>query len=94
MRILTIPLLMLDVILPGGLSLIFPGVSEDRWLTLISDIITLIALIYIGRQFSKYQISLRFRVKEIQLHGGADLQLCREKGGNPQQQRRYHQKRP
>ena len=63
--VLTIPLGILDEILPGGLSPIFPGTSGDGWLSLISDIITLIALILLGRLLSKYQISLHFQAKEI-----------------------------
>lgn len=63
--VMVIPLGMLDTIFPGGLSSIFPGVSGDRWFSLISDIIVLIALILLGRILSKYQISLHFRAKEI-----------------------------
>lgn len=63
--VLTIPVGILDSIFPGGLSVIFPGTSDDRWLSLITDIITLAALILLGRLLSKYQISLRFQAKEI-----------------------------
>lgn len=63
--VMVIPLVMLDTILPGGLSCIFPGVADDKWLDPISDIITLIALILLGRLLSKYQISLHFQAKEI-----------------------------
>lgn len=63
--VMVIPLAILDTIWPGGLSYIFPGVSDDRWLSLILDIITLIALILLGRLLSKYQISLHFQTKEI-----------------------------
>lgn len=63
--VMVIPPLILDTILPRGLSNIFPGVSGDTWLSLISDIITLTALILLGRLLARYQITLHFQAKEI-----------------------------
>lgn len=63
--VMVIPMGIMDTIFPGGLSRLFSGALGVAWFELISDGVTLIALILLGRLLSKYQISLRFRAKEI-----------------------------